>query len=307
MQGEAYRLFRISAGFLLDQVRLGRWGMDFIDGLILTAVTQANVAPVMADPLLQRRYATYAAPPPDELRRPISVHATAHSLGLPYETVRRRMTALSRLGVYRFTPDGVVVPGANLLGLGHKRALEGAYSRLRSLYERLRAQGLLAEPPAPEPPVPDPESWDAPPLRIAARVSAEYLLRFADGLTASLDDLACGVIWLETFRNNREQLDDASAGDDAELRGARVSHVSDRLGMPAETVRRRAAQLVAQGACEWTRTGLVVPATALREPNRQRLIRRAGADLTRMYASLGQLGVIAAWQAEDRLTASRAA
>jgi len=302
-EAEASRLFRISAGFVLDQVKVGRWGRDFIDGLIMTAVTQANVAPIMADPVLQQRYAAYADPPPDELRRPISIHATAHSLGLPYETVRRRVVALSRIGVYRITAEGVVVPSSHLFLLGHKGVVEAAYVRLRSLHERLCAQGLLPQPPDSydDPP-------DAPPLRLVVRIAGDYMLRYADALTAYIGDPACAMIWLETFRNNREHWpDNAEAGGSAELRGARMAVISSRLGMPAETVRRRVAQLVAMGACEWDRTGLIVPATALETPEFARLAKRVGADLIRMYAALANYGVIAAWQAEGRSEISRAA
>ncbi len=301
-EAEAYRLFRISAGFVLDQVRVGRWGHDFIDGLIMTAITQANVAPITSDPVLQRRYAAYGDPPPDELRRPISVHATAHSLGLPYETVRRRVMARSRVGAYRVAQDGVIVPGATLVALAHKRLLEQAYERLRALYLRLCAQGLLEEATVSvEPP------FDAPPLRLAVRVAGDYLLRYADELRVYIEDLPCAMIWLETFRHNREHWPDhAPAGGDSDLRGARVAQLSSRLGLPAETVRRRVVQLVAQGACEWAGPGLIVSTASLARPECQRMIRRTGIDLVRMYASLGNLGVIAAWRAEDEPHLARA-
>jgi hypothetical protein len=174
--GDPGRLLRIASGPLFDQTRFVRWGLDYLDALIMMAVTQANVAPIIADPALQRRYATYAAIPPDDLRRPISIHATAHSLGLPYETVRRRVTRLALLGVYQIGADGVLVPGSHLRRLSHQRALEEVYARLRQVYVRLRAAGLLAELPSTtgEPDAP-------PPLRLAARIAGGCLLRFSTG------------------------------------------------------------------------------------------------------------------------------
>ena len=61
---------RLANGFALDLVKLGGFGRDVVDGLLLAAISQANVAQITRNPELQRRYATLDQPPPDELRRP---------------------------------------------------------------------------------------------------------------------------------------------------------------------------------------------------------------------------------------------
>jgi hypothetical protein len=128
-----------------------------------------------------------------------------------------------------------------------------------------------------------------------------------DRLTGHVGDLGCAVVWLATFRYNRETWPDAVACSDSDLRPARLAQISKRLGLPAETVRRRATQLVAQGACAWEPAGLVVSEASLAEPGCRPLIDRSCADLVQMYATLGQFGVIARWRAESGLLIHRAA
>ena len=84
---------RVANRLMLDLAKMGGYGRDVIDGILLTAINQANVLPIMRDPQIQRRYATLDNPPPDELRRPVSISAVASSLHVPFETARRRGSA----------------------------------------------------------------------------------------------------------------------------------------------------------------------------------------------------------------------
>lgn len=299
----AQAALRISIGFILDQVTAGRLGMDFLDGLIVLAVTQANVEPVMREGALQRRYAIYDRPPPEALRRPVSIHAIAQSLGLPYETARRRVRRLARLGVCKITEKGVHVPGVVVRSPIHKRVLLAAYDRIGRLYCRLRAIGILQDLPAPA--EPDPDWRRAPPLRAVARLSSEYLLRFVDMVRRQTGDLISGLVWVEILRSNTEHLPDV--GTDAEdVRPAgfveddrrapvRIATVARRLGMPQETVRRHVGSLVARGACSWTQKGLIVTPETLASPELSRLMAENLAHLSRFFAALSQLGVVALW------------
>ena len=56
---------RLANGFALDLVKLGGFGRDVIDGLLMAAISQANVAQVTRNPDLQRAYATLDQPPQD--------------------------------------------------------------------------------------------------------------------------------------------------------------------------------------------------------------------------------------------------
>lgn len=276
------------AGFVLDQIRMGRGFLDFGDALILVAVTQANVESLMRDPILQRTYAAYDAPPPDELRRPISINAVAQSLGLPLETVRRRVARLSLVGVFRAGSEGVWTPTSRLGGDRHRQAAEAGYGRILALYAKLADLEELAE-------LPVGTAWTgAPPLRAAARLSAEYLLRLVDQLTSLLGAPTDAAIWLEILRSSTA---DGLGGvaEPASLAREPVARqlIAKRLGLPAETVRRRLANLVAQGVCETAGHGVVVPAEVLARPAFLGLADRNLADLRRMFAGVAQLGVLA--------------
>ena len=84
---------------------------DPLDALILSTVAVANVAHLNADPALSLRYGGIDQPEPMEIKRPISRNAVALSLGLSYETARRRIQKLIDAGSLIDTEDGLV--GAN--------------------------------------------------------------------------------------------------------------------------------------------------------------------------------------------------
>jgi hypothetical protein len=281
---------RASSGSILDQVRLGRGPLDFLDAVILMAVTQANVEPILRDAVLHREFATYDRAPPDDLRRPISINAVAQSLGAPFETVRRRVTRLSKVGVYRITPAGVLVPTWVVQLGGHRASLAAGYRRTQALYFRLSQLGAL-------PPIPAAEPWrGAEPLRAVARSGAEYLLRLIATASAELGDLRDAVIWLEVLRSTHEHLP-AEVGLDRERhQPVRVTVLAKRIGMPLETVRRRVADLAARGVLEAGDCGVTLGGETASGPDLARIIGDNHRDLGRMFASLGQLGIVAAWQ-----------
>lgn len=286
---EAQQALEISAGFVLDQVKFARQLFDVVDALIMVAVTQANVDPVIGDPELQRAYATYEAPPPDALRRPISINALARSLRLPFETVRRRVSRLVLLQLLKVSPEGVWTPAAQVRSPLHRKVAEAAYARTLALHQRLahlpQIANLRHAPPWPGPP----------PLRAAARISADYLLRAVDVMTAELGDPLDAAVWLEILRSNSpEPAPRPGSAPGGDRRPVRATAVAKRLGLPAETVRRRVAHLTSRGACEHTPEGLLISAEILDRPQYAAIARRNLADLTRMFASLARLGALEA-------------
>jgi hypothetical protein len=84
---------------------------DPIDALILSTVAVANVAHLNADRDLSQAYGSLDTPEPQEIKRPISRNAVALSLGLSYETARRRIQKLINEGALLDVEDGLI--GAN--------------------------------------------------------------------------------------------------------------------------------------------------------------------------------------------------
>jgi hypothetical protein len=161
---------RLSNGFLLDLVKLGGFGRDVIDGVLLTAISQANVLPITRDPALQQRYATLDQPPPDQMRRPVSISAVANSLRIPIETARRRISAMAKLDIVRTSPRGVIIPQGPMDSPLYRMLSTAHYELVRNLY--LRARPLELAPSAPSGPLVF--SASAPPVRLVSRLSAHF-------------------------------------------------------------------------------------------------------------------------------------
>lgn len=298
---------RFANGFALDLAKLGGFGRDVIDGLLIAAISQANVAPIARDPDLQRAYATLDTPPPDDLRRPVSISAIANSLRLPFETARRRIAVLAELGVVRNLPRGVIVPTAPLNSPFYRMAAEANYSLVHNLYFRLRGIGLLEDLPRPTTPSFDP---DHPPVRLVIRLSSDYLLRLAEPVTIHMGDVVSGLLLMDLIQANLEHLDDSQGGDpevgwseegfvsDALRRPVRAAMLAERLGIPHETVRRHLRRLLEADLCERNEHGYVAPARVLARPPFVGYIVDNQSHLHRFYAALAEFGVLAEWERE---------
>jgi len=114
---------------------------DILTVLVHRAIVTANLAHLDVDPSL-RQFATLAVAPPDEVRRPVSVRAIAASMGLPFETVRRRTQRLLELGLCRKIRGGLIVPAQTLEGPEAELALRGNMAELRRLFRRLESAGF---------------------------------------------------------------------------------------------------------------------------------------------------------------------
>ncbi|HET6972273.1 MAG TPA: Lrp/AsnC family transcriptional regulator, partial [Phenylobacterium sp.] len=137
------RLSRLSFAFLLDEVINGIAGLEPLEALLMLAINQANIIPLTRDPDARARYGQLDAPAPDHERRPVSINAIAGSLGLPFETVRRRIKRLAETGVCLASREGVVVPAAFMLSPGYVRSVLAAHERLRRFYLELKGAGLV--------------------------------------------------------------------------------------------------------------------------------------------------------------------
>lgn len=297
---------RLSNSFALNLVKLGGFGRDVIDGLLMAAITQANLAQINRNPELQRAYATLEQVPPDSLRRPVSISAIANSLRIPFETARRRVHALIDLGVVAVEPRGVIIPQGPLNSPLYRYFAEAHYTLVRDLYMRLRRIGLLADLARMDAPPFDPANK---PVRLVARLSSNFVLRLAEPLTLHIGDLVSGLILMETVNANTEHLPDSEGGDDADWTAAgfvdddlrrpvRPAALSERLGIPPETVRRHLRRLTKSGLVERKEDGFVVPAQVLARPPLIQCMVDNQSHLHRLYAGLAEFGVLAEWERE---------
>lgn len=298
---------RLANGFALDLVKLGGFGRDVIDGLLLCAISQANVAQITRNPELQRRYALMDQPPPDELRRAVSMSAIANSLRIPFETARRRISALVDLGVLVTHPRGVVLPTAPMNSPFYRMAAAAHFDLVRKLYFRLRGIGLLEDVPRPANPAYDPEN---PPVRLVVRLSSDYVLRLAEPIAEHIGDLVSGLVLMDIIQANTEHLPDTEGGEadadwsvggfvpDAARRPIRAAALAERLGMAHETIRRHLGRLAAADRCERNGDGYIVPARVLAREPFVRYMTDNQSHLYRLFAQLSEYGVLSEWERE---------
>lgn len=296
---------RLANGFALDLVKLGGFGRDVVDGLLLAAISQANVAQITRNPELQRQYATLEQPPPDELRRPVSISAIANSLRIPFETARRRIGALADLGIIVSHPRGVVVPTAPLNSPFYRMGAQAHYELVKNLYFRLRGIGLFEDLPRPSGPPFDPES---PPVRLVIRLSSDYVLRLAEPISQYVGDLVSGLILMDVIHANTEHLPDNEGGEadadwsptafvpDDRRKPVRPATLAERLGIPHETVRRHLGRLLADNRCERNEDGYVVTARILARGPFVQYMTDNRSHLHRLYAQLAEYGVLSEWE-----------
>jgi DNA-binding Lrp family transcriptional regulator len=293
---------RLAVAFLLDVIAIARGERHVLDTLFISAIIQANVQEITRRADLQVAYAESDDPPPDELRRPVTMNALASSLELPFETVRRRVQRLVAEGVVRHVEGGVIVPTAVLAQPEYYENGFRGYERLRAFYYQLSDLGLLRDLPPPSADL----AGGTVPVRAVARLAGAYVLRVVETL-GSIGDLIDGLIVLEVFRSNIEHVSsDLRGGEgfesadmlaDEQRRPISVLALAARLGIPHETARRHVMSLIEKDILLRVRGGLIVPAQGLTRPQmRPALLANAG-NMQRLFGALSQLGVLRIWDA----------
>lgn len=292
---------RIANAFTLDLLTIYRGDRDFTDALILAALMQ--------------RKAVGLAGEPEHLRGAISINALAVSLGLPFETVRRRSKRLIAEGLCEAAADGIRISTPLLASEAHHEALHAAYETAQTLYLRLvRANciQLMSLPPPVESALPD----GGPPVRIVWRATVDYFLRIMELLLPHFSHLTQAFVLQAVAAGNTAELPDTMRGEDrmdvdalvpdSYRKPVRASEVAKRLGAPHETVRRNLAGLVEEGRCKAVQGGFIVPAAVLAQGTVAAAYAPNFQNLRRMFMALADAGVLARWEGEREAPESAA-
>jgi hypothetical protein len=135
---------RLSTEYILRSIDLMTKvvGGDLVKGLIFLAIVQANTQHMLTDEHLAQAYSEADEMPPDDNRRPVSVHALSVSLGIPYETTRRYVNKLLADGYCQRVRRGLVVPGDVLAKPEMIAALKRNFANLQRLTSGLRRSGV---------------------------------------------------------------------------------------------------------------------------------------------------------------------
>ena len=267
---EARLASRLSIGFMLDICDLGRHAAPLLDMLLANAIIAANVAHILGDPALQTAYARIDTPPPDELRRGVSINALAESLRLPFETVRRHVRQLVARGACVVQPQGLYVPKAIIDSAPFLAMQQVRYDRLVRFCHDLRAVKAIDPPPFDLPPAGDPQA----PVRGIGRLLSEYFFRNLEAMHDLARDPLNALVLLQVIHSSSEHLGPAELEEalraggipDEARRPVRAIEISRRLNVPYETTRRHIGWLVEDGRFRRVGAGVVVDQAFMEAP-----------------------------------------
>jgi len=239
------------------------------------------------------------------VRRPVSAHAIAQSLGMPYETVRGRVMTLIRLGLCERHKGGLIVPAE----VARRPEFEEATLKVHGAFvDVIRAMaelgfdfaGLAAKTRA----TPG-RTWPAgegPPPALVVRLVMDFQIRHLSHVAPDFGDIIRGLIWAGILQANvrdflRSQ-DKAwtyarqSTPPPDELRvPISIRMLARELGIPYETVRRHVAALMEMNYLEAVPgKGVFVPAAALTTETLGSQNPRQMVQFTRLIGDLTRLG-----------------
>lgn len=274
------RLANLSLCFVVDAAAAGMAGLESIDAILVMAVNQANIAPLTRDPDARTRYGALDAPAPDGERRPVSINAVAASLKLPYETVRRRLKKIDGTAC-RLSEAGAIVPEEFLASPAYLASVRGLHERAWAFYREVRAEGLMGELPPSRYPI---ESGV--PVRGAARLIADYLLRATEVFVQRFDDLITALVAMAVICESTAVTPEPMT----------VTALAKRLGLPMETVRRHVVKLTEAGWFVKSGKGLALTPDMLDRTLWTTLFRENAANVQRLFAGLAERGVVEAWE-----------
>ncbi|WP_425994350.1 hypothetical protein [Caulobacter sp. DWR1-3-2b1] len=139
---DARATVRCATDYILRWVEIANetHGVDIVYSLVYTTLWAGNVSHLRG-----RVYAEIDDIPPDEERRPITIRQVADSLGLPYETVRRRVVEMLKRGVAKKVGRvGFIVPGAAHAQPEMITGLKRSHTSLMRFLKELKALGIEA-------------------------------------------------------------------------------------------------------------------------------------------------------------------
>ena len=131
-------LLRLSLDFVLRFIEniAAQFDGDLVKAVVFFAVAQANIAYIDRSPAEAAEFARLDQAPPDALRRPIAPYKLALSLGLPRETVRRKVVRLLEQGLLVESADGVMAPSRVLAGEAFRQAIVNNTTSVIALWSR---------------------------------------------------------------------------------------------------------------------------------------------------------------------------
>ncbi|MFN3513480.1 MAG: hypothetical protein ACK41C_10565 [Phenylobacterium sp.] len=277
-------VLRRTIAYVLDRAALMRslFDEDLVAALTLETVNLANLSHLRE----QKAFGARSGPVSRELRRPITAYALAVSMDIPRETVRRKVKRLVELNFLEETSAGLLVRPERL---GEPDVQHAIHQNLLLTVQLCRDLTELG--------VADAQAISTPRglhAHATTRVTSAFMLRFLEDARAlSQGGVQAALIYLALLRGNLRHLDPSSdrttlegVVPDALRRPVPALTLAEELGLPRETVRRKAARFVSNGYARAEPGGLVAQPLALPPERLRRLVERNRGDLRQLLVSL---------------------
>ena len=271
---------------------------DIVTDMTILAITRANVRKITAsaEPLAYT-YEGVAGVPADALRIPVSVYAVARDLGLPYETIRRRVKKLLDAGVCIAVDGGVVVPGATVVRPSNLDLIAQTRIATEAFVAEAGRFGVTAAQHYRPPTADQPKQI----IRLAMNYFLDATCHSAKVM--DLDVIAVLVLRAINMANVSHITHDparaiAYAGldvalPDGERQAVSVYSIGKFLVLPYETARRTVLRLEQRGLVRKGRGGLTVPLEVVNRPEVVVGILHLVALTETFLADLARVGVAA--------------
>lgn len=142
---KARTAFRVAAQYTMRSLEMMRraTGGELTTAIISLAITQANVAHLVAASGADGGYDSIDQIPPNSARRPISILALSANVGLPYETTRRQVAKMIAAGQCQRVKGGLIVPTEVLDSPIHRELLREHLLVLRRMVRTLQTAGVV--------------------------------------------------------------------------------------------------------------------------------------------------------------------
>jgi DNA-binding transcriptional regulator YhcF (GntR family) len=272
---------RLIVEFLIKAVCGGAraHGGNLERSLTYFAIQHANVEHLSRDATLAWKYADEY--PPDDVRRPISVHALAQALAASPETTRRRVAALIADGAcVKVDGRGVIVPVRHLTTAqirAHRLEVLTGFDEMIGALGRIGFDFSALVRPRARTAAATPRGREPAPVLLVSRIINGYCLKvILDSIPLHGDFITAVLFVLIMADNTRHITHDpelawryAGANDAPpdELRSpVSVRQIATKLGMPYSTVQRQLVKMAEKGFCQRRDGGYIIHNASMNRP-----------------------------------------
>lgn len=265
---------------------------DYEAALLFLTVFVHNLQAPMLNPKARVRLGGFQTPLPDNAVRPMKLAAAARTLDLPGETIRRKATRLAEEGLLIRDHRGLRVP-ANV------HEIPGLAAMFRPQEANIRRMfAMIDDGRRPLPVSAGPDPLESPWSRLLAFHVAEFILRMAASVArVTANDFVRAIVFTTISNRNTaavmsHRIKRLPYIGFENLFPAELSEPVTRLavarssGLPRETVRRKAADLLEEGWIEELDGGLRVVYGVSNSPVYAMMLQPQAASLKRLHTMI---------------------